>query len=216
VPRNFVLLGPPGAGKGTQAALVAEKMALAHISSGNLFRENLEKQTDLGRLAKQYMEKGELVPDDVTISMVRERLKKDDCAAGALLDGFPRTVNQAQALDQMLKADKQSIEKVLCMQVADEILIERLSGRRICKAEGHAYHIVHNPPREAGRCDVDGSELLQREDDKAETVSQRLKVYHQQTAPLVDYYRAQGLLREIDGSLPIQVVTAEMLKVIES
>ncbi len=216
MPRNFVLLGPPGAGKGTQAALVAEKMALAHISSGNLFRENLEKQTDLGRLAKQYMEKGELVPDDVTISMVRERLKKDDCAAGALLDGFPRTVNQAQALDQMLKADKQSIEKVLCMQVADEILIERLSGRRICKAEGHAYHIVHNPPREAGRCDVDGSELLQREDDKAETVSQRLKVYHQQTAPLVDYYRAQGLLREIDGSLPIQVVTAEMLKVIES
>ena len=216
MPRNFVLLGPPGAGKGTQAALVAEKMALAHISSGNLFRENLEKQTDLGRLAKQYMEKGELVPDDVTISMVRERLKKDDCAAGALLDGFPRTVNQAQALDQMLKADRQSIEKVLCMQVADEILIERLSGRRICKAEGHAYHIVHNPPRESGRCDVDGSELLQREDDKAETVSQRLKVYQQQTAPLVDYYSAQGLLREIDGSLPIQVVTAEMLKVIES
>lgn len=214
--RYFVLLGPPGAGKGTQAALMAEKLGLAHISTGNLFRENLENRTDLGILAKQYMDKGELVPDNVTVSMVRKRLKMDDCAAGALLDGFPRTVAQAQALDAMLADEKQAIEKVLCMQVDDETLIERLSGRRICKAEGHAYHLVHNPPREAGRCDVDGSELLQREDDKEDTVAQRLKVYNQQTAPLVDYYRTHGLLREIDGGQSIQIVTAALLKAIES
>jgi len=209
--RYFVLLGPPGAGKGTQAALVSDKLKLAHISSGNLFRENLEKQTELGVLAKGFMEKGELVPDDVTISMVRERLENGDCAAGALLDGFPRTVNQAQALDSMLAKDNRKIEKVLCIQVLSDVLVERLSGRRICKAEGHAYHIFHNPPKDPQRCDVDGSELLQREDDKAETVTQRLKVYEQQTEPLVAYYKTQGLLREIDGSKSIQFVTDALL-----
>ena len=213
--RFFVLLGPPGAGKGTQAALVAELLGIAHVSTGNLFRENLENKTDLGILAKEFMDKGELVPDSVTISMVREHLAKEDCTAGAMLDGFPRTVAQAEALDGLLSESKAKIKKVLSIHVADDLLIERLSGRRICKMEGHAYHILHNPPRVEGRCDLDGSELIQREDDKAETVAQRLRVYHQQTAPLVDYYQAQGLLREVDGSKSIQVVTTEILKAIE-
>lgn len=216
MPTYIVLLGPPGAGKGTQAEIVSEKLGLVHISSGDIFRENLKKQTDLGILAQGYMNRGELVPDDVTIAMIRERLKRPDCANGALLDGFPRTPAQANALDEMLAEMKQRVKCVPYISVAAEVLIERLAGRWTCRAEGHVYHIKYNPPKVAGKCDFDGSELYQREDDKPATVENRIKVYMAQTSPLIEYYRQKGLLAEIDGTQPIELVTDALLAAIES
>ncbi len=210
----IVLLGPPGAGKGTQAKVIAEKEKLVHISSGDLFREHLKAQTELGRLAQSYMDRGELVPDDVTIAMVRERLSQPDCAWGALLDGFPRTPTQAKALDDLLAAWGERISLVPYISVAPEVLIERLSGRWSCRAGGHVYHEKYNPPKVAGRCDVDGSELYQREDDKPETVRNRIRVYMEQTAPLIAYYRERGLLVEVDGTQPIEVVSEQLLAAI--
>lgn len=211
----IVLLGPPGAGKGTQAKIISEKMDLAHISSGDLFRENLKAQTELGKLAQVYMNRGELVPDDVTIAMVQARLQRPDCKAGALLDGFPRTPAQAEALSEMLAKNHESVTAVPYISVPAEVLIERLGGRWSCRAQGHVYHEKYNPPKTRGICDIDGSELYQREDDKAETVEKRIRVYFDQTAPLIDYYRQKNLLMEIDGTKSIEEVAGEIVSFLE-
>ncbi len=207
----IVLLGPPGVGKGTQAKILADATGLAHISSGDLFRENLKNQTDLGKLAKSYMDKGELVPDDVTINMIRDRLKRDDCKSGAILDGFPRTPAQADALERMLSEFNGHVDSVPYITAAEDILIERTGGRFTCRASGHIYHEKFNPPSKAGICDVDGSELYQRDDDKKETVTKRIRVYLDQTMPLVEYYRTRGRLVEIDGDQPVEQVTQKLL-----
>jgi len=210
----YILLGPPGAGKGTQATIIAEKCGIPHISSGDIFRENLKNDTPLGKKAKVYMEKGELVPDDITIGMVEDRLQKADCQNGALLDGFPRTPNQAAALDEFLASKEEKIDCVPFIDVDEKELIERLSGRWTCRAEGHVFHQKYKPPREPGICDHDGSELYQRNDDKKETVEQRIKVYFNKTAPLINYYKELGILKEVDGSKPIHEVTVVLMKVI--
>jgi adenylate kinase len=208
----IVLLGPPGAGKGTQAKVLSQELQLAHISSGDLFRDHLQRKTELGVLAQGYMQRGELVPDNVTISMIRERMGNPDCAKGAILDGFPRTVPQAEALDQFLADSKLgTVRKAPYIKVDAQVLVERLSGRWSCRAGGHVYHEKFNPPKAAGTCDVDGSELYQREDDKAETVKNRIRVYFEQTTPLIEYYRRKGVLAEIDGAKPIDDVTKELL-----
>jgi len=209
--KYIVLLGPPGAGKGTQAAVLSKALELAHISSGDIFRENLKAQTELGKLAQTSMSRGELVPDDVTIAMIEERLSRPDCAQGALLDGFPRTPAQAQALADMLAKMGGKVDAVPYIAVPAEELIKRLSGRWTCRAEGHVYHQVFNPPQKAGVCDVDGSELYQRDDDKSETVERRIRVYLEQTAPLIAFYREKGLLMDVDGTRPIDEVSKTLL-----
>lgn len=215
MPTYIVLLGPPGAGKGTQAEVISEKLGLVHVSSGDIFRENLKQQTELGKLAQGYMNRGELVPDDVTIAMIRERLSRPDCAQGALLDGFPRTPAQADALSGMLATLSSQVNSVPYISVPAEVLIERLGGRWTCRAEGHVYHEKYNPPKDAGKCDLDGSELYQREDDKPATVENRIRVYMSQTSPLIEYYRQKGLLSEINGMQPIDDVTADLMAAIE-
>ncbi|MFZ5810275.1 MAG: adenylate kinase [Chloroflexota bacterium] len=207
----LVLLGPPGAGKGTQAQLIAEHYQIPHVSSGDIFRENLKKQTELGKLADGYLKCGQLVPDEITVRMIQDRVVQPDCAGGALLDGFPRTSAQAMALDEILAKMGAKIESVLYIAVPQEVLVERLSGRWTCRAAGHVYHEKFNPPKQAGVCDLDGSELYQREDDKAETVRQRIQVYQTQTQPLIDYYRNQGVLVEIDGTQSIEDVSRQIL-----
>ena len=209
-PKYIVLLGPPASGKGTQAARLRETLGLPHVASGDLFRENLKNETDLGQKARVYMDRGELVPDDLTIAMVMARLAQPDCAKGALLDGFPRTIAQAQALDKALAAHGHQIGKTPYIAVPDEVLIERVSGRRLCRTCGESYHIRFNPPRQPGVCDKDGGELYQRDDDKPDTVRKRLQVYWEQTSPLIDYYRRQGVLVEINGDQPIDTVTADL------
>jgi len=206
-----VLLGPPGAGKGTQAQLISSKLELPHISSGDIFRENLKAQTELGKLARGYIDRGELVPDDVTIAMIEGRLKRPDCHSGALLDGFPRTPAQAEALDALLAKDGNKVDIVPYINVPEATLVERLGGRWTCRAQGHVFHDIFNPPALPGRCDVDGSDLYQREDDKAETVINRIRVYFKQTMPLIDHYRTKGVLVEIDGAQPIDRVSADLL-----
>jgi adenylate kinase len=215
MPSYIVLLGPPGVGKGTQAEILAEKTGLPHVSSGDLFRENLKNNTELGKKAKSYMDKGELVPDDVTIDMVRDRLSRPDCLNGAILDGFPRTPPQADALQAMLAEFHGGVDIVPFITAQPDVLIGRASGRWTCRDQGHIYHAIFNPPKMIGKCDVDGSELYQREDDKAETVAKRINVYLEQTAPLVEYYRKQGKLVEIDGTQSIEVVTAALLAAIK-
>lgn len=211
----IVLLGPPGVGKGTQARILSETKRLVHVSSGDLFRENLKNQTELGKLAKSYMDKGELVPDDVTISMIKDRISRPDCEAGAILDGFPRTPAQADALEVMLKEFKGSVDAVPYITAAEKILVERASGRWTCRAQGHIYHEKFNPPKQAGVCDVDGSEVYQREDDKVETVTKRIRVYLEQTMPLVDYYRKAGKLIEIDGTQAVEHVTKVLMSALK-
>lgn len=213
--KYIVLLGPPGAGKGTQAQLIAEKYGLVHVSSGDLFRENFKNETELGKLAQTFMKRGELVPDDVTIAMIRERLGRPDCEKGALLDGFPRTPAQAQALARMLKEFNAAVSIVPYIAVAEEILVERLGGRWTCRKNGHVFHAKFNPPAMTGVCDFDGSELYQRDDDLPATVKNRIKVYQEQTAPLITYYRENGLLVEVDGTQPIDKVTTDLLQAIE-
>ena len=211
----IVLLGPPGVGKGTQAEILSERTGLAHISSGDLFRENLKNQTELGKLAQTYMTRGELVPDDVTIAMIRDRLNRPDCKAGAILDGFPRTPAQAAALEIMLEEFDGHVDAVPFIMGSDEVLVERLGGRWTCRLHGHIFNEKSNPPKEVGKCDFDGSDLYQRDDDKAETVKRRIQVYLDQTSPLIAYYRNHGKLIEIDGMQPIDVVTQAMVKALQ-
>ncbi len=215
MPTYIVLLGPPGVGKGTQAKVLAEQTGLAHISSGDLFRENIKNDTELGKLAKSYMNKGELVPDDVTIAMIRDRFTRSDCQRGAILDGFPRTPVQADALAELLKDFAGQVDVVPLITAADQVLIERLSGRWTCRASGHVFHARFNPPQKQGVCDLDGSELYQRDDDKVETVKRRIQVYQEQTAPLIAYYRSKGSLVEINGAQQIEQVTTDLLTAIK-
>ena len=208
----IVLLGPPGVGKGTQAKILSEKTNLAHISSGDLFRENIKNATELGNKANEYIKRGDLVPDDVTIDMIRERLKRPDCLKGAILDGFPRTPAQADALKTILSEFGAKVEHVPFIIASEKVLVSRLAGRWTCRANGHVFHEEFNPPEINGLCDMDGSELYQREDDKTETVKRRIQVYIEQTAPLVAYYREAGKLIEIDGTLSVEEVNAELLR----
>lgn len=207
----IVVLGPPGVGKGTQAKIMCERTGLAHISSGDLFRENLKNQTELGKLAQTYMSRGELVPDDVTIAMIKERLTRPDCEAGALLDGFPRTPAQAEALDAMLREFDGRVDCVPYITAEEDVLVERLSARLTCREKGHTFNAKTNPPKDDMKCDYDGSDLYQRDDDKAETVKRRIDVYLEQTSPLINYYRERGKLVEIDGMQPIDRVTEDLL-----
>jgi adenylate kinase len=211
MPTYIILLGPPGAGKGTQAQVISTELGLPHISSGDIFRENLKNQTELGKLAKGYMDRGELVPDDLTISMIRERLSRPDAAPGALLDGFPRTPAQAEALSTTLTGFDGKVNAVPYINVPDAVLIERLIGRWTCRSQGHIFHEKFSPPKQAGICDIDGSELYQRDDDKAETVMRRIRVYLEQTMPLIQYYQQRGVLLEVDGTQSIEKVSADLL-----
>ena len=207
----IVMLGPPGVGKGTQAKILSEKTGLAHISSGDLFRENLKNQTELGKLAQTYMTKGELVPDDVTVAMVKDRLSRPDANAGAILDGFPRTPAQADALEAMLRDFEGRVDSVPLIAAGEDTLVDRLTSRWTCRANGHVFNQKTNPPKEDKKCDFDGSELYQRDDDKAETVKNRIQVYFTQTAPLISYYRDHGKLVEIDGMQSIDRVTEDLM-----
>lgn len=213
--RFIVLLGPPGAGKGTQAEVISTSLGLPHVSSGDIFRENLKQQTNLGVVAAGYINKGELVPDDITIAMIQERLSQPDCKAGALLDGFPRTPAQADAFAGILSSLDGKVVSVPYISVPEAVLVERLGGRWTCCKAGHIFHEKYNPPKKHGTCDFDGSELYQREDDKAETVKRRIHVYLEQTQPLIEYYRQRGVLSEIDGTLSIEHVTAALLAAIQ-
>jgi adenylate kinase len=214
MPTYIVFIGPPGVGKGTQAELVAERTGLPHISSGDLFRENIKNQTQLGKEAQSYMTKGELVPDSITISMVHDRLKNEDCANGALLDGFPRTPKQADELEAILETLDGKVDFVPFIFAQDQVLIDRLSGRLVCRENGHVFHVKNNPPKTDGVCDFDGSELYTRDDDQVETIKHRIQVYLDQTMPLIEYYRNKNILVDIDGSREIETVTEDILKAI--
>jgi len=213
--KYLVLLGPPGVGKGTQAMIISERTGLAHISSGDLFRENIKNQTELGKLAQTYMSRGELVPDDVTIAMIRERLSRPDCEVGAILDGFPRTPAQADALEVMLEEFDGCVDAVPFIAAADDVLVERLGDRWTCRTSGHIFNQKSNPPKVPGKCDFDGSELYQRDDDKPETVKYRISVYLEQTSPLIDYYRDRGKLVEIDGMQTIDHVAQTIVSALK-
>ena len=212
---NIVLLGAPGAGKGTQAEFLAEELGVPHVASGDLFREALKGDTPLGRQARSYMDRGELVPDAVTIAMVRERLQQPDTERGVILDGFPRTVEQAEALDQILAEDGRHVDLAVFINVRPEVLVQRLSGRWICQDCQGVYHTLHNPPQVVGSCDACGGALYQRTDDRPETQARRIEVYLQQTAPLIDYYRNQGRLVEVDGEQDIAAVRGALHAAVE-
>lgn len=213
-PLYLVLLGGPGAGKGTQAERLSEALGIPQVSTGDLFRENLKNETELGLLAKGYMEGGELVPDEVTVGMVRERLSRPDTESGAILDGFPRTVAQAEALGQLLADLGSQVGCVPYIKVPEDVLLARLAGRWTCKACGAMYHQIFGPPKVAGVCDRCGGELYQRPDDTPETQRHRIEVYFDQTAPLIDYYREKGSLVEVDGRPGIDEIQAELLNII--
>lgn len=212
---RLVLLGPPGAGKGTQASAIVKKYNIPHISTGDIFRANIKEGTELGKKAKEYMDKGLLVPDELVVSIVKDRLSKDDCKLGFLLDGFPRTVNQAGSLDNELLNMGIKLDKVVNIDANKDILIQRAIGRRICKTCGATYHVEFNPPKTPGVCDIDGGELLQRDDDKVETVSTRINVYLDQTEPLIDYYQEKGLILNIDGTKPIDEIFETIVGALE-
>ncbi|MBM7573071.1 adenylate kinase [Aquibacillus albus] len=203
---NLILMGLPGAGKGTQAEKIVEKYKIPHISTGDMFRLAIKEGTELGAKAKSFMDKGELVPDEVTIGIVRERISKDDCANGFLLDGFPRTVAQAEALENLLNEMNQQVDSVIHVDVPKDMLVQRLTGRRICPTCGATYHVIYNPPKQEGICDKDGAELIQRDDDKPETVTKRLEVNIEQTEPMLDFYRNKGYLFTINGDQEINKV----------
>lgn len=213
---RLVLLGPPGVGKGTQASAMVEKYNIPHISTGDIFRANIKQGTDLGKKAKEYMDKGHLVPDDVVVSIVKDRLSEEDCKEGFLLDGFPRNISQAEILDEELSEMGIELDKVVNIYADKEILIERVVGRRICKTCGKGYHIKFNPPKKENVCDVDGGELFQREDDTKETVSTRIEVYEEQTQPLIDYYKKKGIILDIDGTQPIAKVSETIARALKN
>jgi adenylate kinase len=209
-PKFIILLGPPGSGKGTQAARVGESLELPHVASGDLFRYNLKNETKLGLKAKVYMDRGDLVPDDITIAMVMDRLSQPDCANGALLDGFPRTITQAEALDQALVAQGHKVSLVPLIAVPDEVVVERLSGRLICRECQTPFHKIYNPFQTCPYDKCQGEYLYQRDDDKPETVRSRLQVYWEQTSPLIDYYRDKGVLIEVNGDQPLEAVETDL------
>lgn len=209
---RLVLLGPPGAGKGTQASNIVKKYNIPHISTGDIFRANIKEGTQLGIQAKEYMDKGLLVPDELVVSIVKDRLTKDDCKNGFLLDGFPRTVNQAEALDSALTAMGIKLDKVVNIEADSKILIERAIGRRICKECGATYHLKFNQPKIEGVCDNDNAPLFQRDDDVEETVATRISVYQNQTQPLIEYYTQRGLILNINGIRPIDEIFQEIVE----
>ncbi|MFD5426867.1 adenylate kinase [Streptomyces sp. NPDC127084] len=205
---RIVLVGPPGAGKGTQAAFLAKNLSIPHISTGDLFRANISQGTELGKQAKAYMDAGNLVPDEVTIGMAKDRMGQPDAANGFLLDGFPRNVSQAEALDEMLRTEAMKLDAVLDLEVPEDEVVKRIAGRRICRNESaHVFHVTYSPARQEGVCDVCGGELYQRDDDSEETVRKRLEVYHTQTEPIIDYYKAQGLVVTISALGKVADVT---------
>lgn len=203
---KIILLGPPGAGKGTQAKSISSKYEVPHISTGDIFRKHIAKLTPLGVQAKKFIDKGQLVPDELTIDIVKHRLVKDDCSGGFLLDGFPRTVKQAEALDIFLSEAGSEVDKAVFIEVPKGFIIDRMTGRRVCLTCGASYHIKYNPPRISDRCDTCGSDLIQRKDDEISTVSERLDVYDKQTQPLIKYYRDKNVLATVDGTKPINDV----------
>lgn len=212
---KIIMLGAPGAGKGTFAKMITDKFDIPAISTGDIFRENIKNGTELGKKAKSYMDAGDLVPDELVCDLVVDRLKQDDCAKGYILDGFPRTIPQAEALTNALKEQGTAIDHALDIDLSDDQIIERMGGRRVCKGCGATYHVVNIPPKQEGICDECGGELILRDDDTPETVKKRLDVYHEQTAPLIKYYKGQGILRVIDGSTGKDDGFAQICKVLE-
>ena len=212
----IIMLGAPGAGKGTQADILSQEMDLPHIASGDLFRQALEERTEVGLLAKSYMDKGELVPDEVAIKMILERINQPDCTSGCLLDGFPRTLHQAKFLDEALSGQGKTIDKAIYIEVPNEELVKRLSGRRLCRVCQTPYHIISAPPKTPEKCDKCGGALYQRSDDREETVNDRLSVFFAQTVPILDYYKKQGKLIRVNGNLGIQGVAGEIISALKA
>ena len=212
---NIILMGLPGAGKGTQASEIVKKFPIPHISTGDMFRKAIKDETNLGREAKSYMDRGELVPDEVTVGIVKERISEDDAKKGFLLDGFPRTIEQAEALNSIMSELDREIDAVINIEVPEEELMNRLTGRRICEKCGTTYHLVFNPPKVDGICDIDGGKLYQREDDNPETVSNRLSVNVKQSKPILEYYNEKGVLKNIDGSKDIDEVTKDVIDILD-
>ncbi len=211
---KIIMLGAPGAGKGTQAKQIAGKYNIPHISTGDIFRANIKNGTDLGKKAKEYMDQGLLVPDELTCDLVMDRISHDDCKNGFVLDGFPRTIPQAEALDEALKKIGQSMDFAINVDVPDSHIVNRMSGRRACLGCGATYHVVAIPPKKEGICDICGAELVLRDDDKPETVQKRLDVYHEQTQPLIEYYDKQGILKTVDGTMQMEEVFAAIAKIL--
>ncbi len=203
---KIIMLGAPGAGKGTQAKMIAEKYSVPHVSTGDIFRANIKEGTELGKEVKSYMDQGLLVPDELTVRILLDRVSREDCKNGYILDGFPRTIPQAEVLEQELAKREEAIDFAIDVEVPDEEIIGRMTGRRACASCGATYHVVHIPPRQEGICDACGKELILRDDDKLETVKKRLAVYHEQTQPLIEFYTEKGILRTIDGTAPMQEV----------
>ncbi|MEU0245865.1 adenylate kinase [Streptomyces sp. NPDC006235] len=213
---RIVLVGPPGAGKGTQAAFLAQNLSIPHISTGDLFRANISRQTELGKLAKSYMDAGNLVPDEVTIAMAKDRMEQPDAENGFLLDGFPRNVSQAEALDELLETESMQLDAVLDLEVPEDEVVKRIAGRRICRNDSaHVFHVTYKQPAKEGVCDVCGGELYQRDDDSEETVRKRLEVYHTQTEPIIDYYKAQGLVVTISALGKVEDVTTRAMEALK-
>ena len=211
---KIIMLGAPGAGKGTQADMIAEKYGVPHISTGDIFRENIKNGTELGTKAKSYMDQGLLVPDELTVEILLDRVAKDDCAKGYILDGFPRTIPQADVLTAELEKQGSAIDFAIDVEVPDDNIVERMSGRRSCPDCSAIYHIKYNPPKSEGVCDQCGGSLILRDDDKAETVAKRLKVYHEQTQPLIDYYGNKGVLKSVDGTKDMNEVFADIVAIL--
>ena len=211
---KIIMLGAPGAGKGTQAKMIAEKYSIPHVSTGDIFRANIKNGTELGKEAKKYMDQGLLVPDELTVKILLDRVAQPDCVNGYVLDGFPRTIPQAQVLDEALTKLGEKIDYAINVDVPDENIVKRMSGRRACLKCGATYHIEHIPPKKEGICDTCGSELVLRDDDKPETVLNRLKVYHEQTQPLIDFYTTKGVLKTVDGTVDMQDVFASIIAIL--
>ena len=213
---KIIMLGAPGAGKGTQAKMIAEKFNIPHISTGDIFRANIKNDTELGKKAKEFMDKGQLVPDELTVEILLDRVAADDCKNGYVLDGFPRTIPQADVLDKELTKLGDKVDFAINVDVPDENIVRRMSGRRACLKCGATYHIEHIPPKQEGICDKCGSELVQRDDDKPETVQNRLSVYHEQTQPLIDYYNKKNILKSVDGTKDMQEVFSDIVNILNA